>query len=185
MQSVSISPVSSSIVNINTFAGTNVGGTFIGSATSALNLMGNLITNAVTITPTQLSYISGATSNLQNQINTLAGVNMGSYALLASPIFTGIPTAPTAISTTNSTQIATCAYVQSQNYLIASALNPYALTSSLSTYATTSSLSSYATTASLSSYALISSLSTYALSANPIFSGTITTPNSIFSVSVK
>jgi hypothetical protein len=38
---------------------------------------------------------------------------MGSYALLASPALTGIPTAPTATAGTNTTQIATTAYVQS------------------------------------------------------------------------
>jgi hypothetical protein len=39
--------------------------------------------------------------------------NLSSYALLASPTFTGIPAAPTATAGTNTTQIATTAFVQS------------------------------------------------------------------------
>lgn len=42
---------------------------------------------------------------------TLAGTAAASYALLANPNFTGTPTAPTAGAGTNTTQIATTAYV--------------------------------------------------------------------------
>lgn len=42
---------------------------------------------------------------------TLGGTAAASYALLASPAFTGVPTAPTASAGTNTTQIATTAYV--------------------------------------------------------------------------
>lgn len=45
--------------------------------------------------------------------STLGGTAAASYALLASPTFTGVPAAPTPSSTTNSTQIATTAFVQS------------------------------------------------------------------------
>lgn len=38
-------------------------------------------------------------------------VNLGSYAPLASPALTGIPTAPTATAGTNTTQLATTAFV--------------------------------------------------------------------------
>lgn len=38
---------------------------------SQLNLIGNLYVNATTITPTVLSYLFGATSNIQNQISSL------------------------------------------------------------------------------------------------------------------
>jgi hypothetical protein len=41
----------------------------------------------------------------------------GTYAPLASPAFTGVPTAPTAPANTNTTQIATTAFVLGQNYL--------------------------------------------------------------------
>jgi hypothetical protein len=41
------------------------------------------------------------------------------YAPLANPHFTGLPIAPTAVSSSNSTQIATTAFVKSQAYLTA------------------------------------------------------------------
>jgi hypothetical protein len=41
-----------------------------------------------------------------------AGVDLTAYAPLASPHFTGIPTAPTAAAATNTTQLATTAFVQ-------------------------------------------------------------------------
>lgn len=42
---------------------------------------------------------------------------VGVYALLASPTFTGVPAAPTAAVDTNTTQLATTAYVVGQGYL--------------------------------------------------------------------
>lgn len=53
---------------------------------------------------------SGAT------VRAIAG--LGQVAPLASPALTGVPTAPTAIAATNTTQIATTAYVKSQSYLV-------------------------------------------------------------------
>ena len=47
--------------------------------------------------------------NLRNQ--SLSEINATEYALLASPALTGTPTAPTANTFTNTTQIATTAYV--------------------------------------------------------------------------
>lgn len=49
-------------------------------------------------------------------------------APLASPALTGIPTAPTAAAATNTTQLATTAYVKAQNYLTA----PISLTTQVS-----------------------------------------------------
>jgi hypothetical protein len=46
--------------------------------------------------------------------NGTAWVNASGYALLASPALTGTPTAPTAASNTNTTQVATTAYVQGE-----------------------------------------------------------------------
>jgi hypothetical protein len=62
---------------------------------------GTLATSSVS--PTELSYLSGATSSLQTQI--------GTKAPLASPALTGTPTAPTASAMDNSTKVATTAYV--------------------------------------------------------------------------
>lgn len=95
--------------------------------------------------------------------------NLTIYAPLASPTLTGTPTAPTPANGTNTTQLATTAFV-------ANALSTYATTASLSaylttaaaasTYATIASLSSYLTTASASStYQTIAGMSSYLTSA--------------------
>jgi hypothetical protein len=57
-----------------------------------------------------------------NSIFELAG---SSYALLASPAFTGTPTAPTATGGTNTTQIATTAFVQGELSSISSSAVTY------------------------------------------------------------
>ncbi len=66
---------------------------------------GSPITGAGTLTPT-------LSANLQ----AWSGVTIASKADLASPTFTGTPAAPTAAAATNTTQIATTAYVKSQGY---------------------------------------------------------------------
>ena len=58
---------------------------------------------ASSITSTKLEYLTDVTSNIQAQINGKVSS--------ASPALTGTPTAPTAASTVNNTQIATTAYV--------------------------------------------------------------------------
>ena len=55
---------------------------------------------------------SGAFSALSGRPTTLAGYGITDAAGLASPAFTGTPTAPTAALTTNNTQIATTAFVK-------------------------------------------------------------------------
>lgn len=62
------------------------------------------VTGAVTATHTELNFVAGVTSAIQTQLNTKAPI--------ASPAFTGVPTAPTATLGTNTTQIATTAYVE-------------------------------------------------------------------------
>ena len=61
------------------------------------------ITGAVTPTHTELNFVDGVTSAIQTQIDNKAG--------LASPTFTGTPAAPTATLGTNSTQLASTAFV--------------------------------------------------------------------------
>jgi hypothetical protein len=56
----------------------------------------------ITIDTTEIAYLDGVTSNIQNQLDDKAP--------LASPALTGTPTAPTAAPGTNSTQVATTAY---------------------------------------------------------------------------
>jgi len=66
-----------------------------------------------TVSATELGYLDGVTSAVQTQLDSkLATATAAStYAGLASPAFTGTPTAPTATAGTNTTQIATTAYV--------------------------------------------------------------------------
>ena len=77
-----------------------------------------------TVSSTEIGYVDGVTSAIQTQIDSkLATATAAStYAPLASPALTGVPTAPTAAANTNTTQVATTAYVQTEiNDLIASA----------------------------------------------------------------
>jgi hypothetical protein len=69
-----------------------------------------------TVSATELGYLDGVTSAIQTQIDSkLATATAAStYAPLASPALTGVPTAPTAAANTNTTQIATTAYVQAE-----------------------------------------------------------------------
>ena len=69
------------------------------ASTTELNKM-----DGVTATTAELNYVDGVTSNVQTQLNTKAP--------LASPTFTGTPAAPTASSGTNTTQVATTAFVE-------------------------------------------------------------------------
>ena len=59
--------------------------------------------DGITATVTELNYTDGVTSNIQTQLNAKAA--------LANPTFTGTPKAPTATAGTNTTQIATTAFV--------------------------------------------------------------------------
>ena len=80
---------------------------------------------------------SDAITIAESQVTNLV-TDLGLKAPLASPTFTGIPSAPTAAVDTNTTQIATTQYVNSQGYLKTSAATSIYLTisSAVSTYAT-------------------------------------------------
>lgn len=74
------------------------------------------VSGAVTPTHTELNYVAGVTSAIQTQINakgdvTLNGTQTLTNKTLTSPSLTGTPTAPTAAGGTNTTQIATTAFV--------------------------------------------------------------------------
>lgn len=56
------------------------------------------------VSASEIVYLDGVTSNVQTQLDAKAG--------LSSPAFTGTPTAPTASTGTNTTQVATTAFVQ-------------------------------------------------------------------------
>ena len=60
-------------------------------------------TDGLTATTTELNYTDGVTSAIQTQMDTKAA--------LVSPTFTGVPLAPTAAAATDTTQVATTAFV--------------------------------------------------------------------------
>ena len=69
-----------------------------------------------TVSATELGYLDGVTSAIQTQLDAKLATSTASstYAPLANPALTGVPTAPTAAANTNTTQIATTAYVQTE-----------------------------------------------------------------------
>jgi len=75
-----------------------VGGVSVTATGTEINKLAGLATTAV-----ELGYVTGVTSAIQTQL--------GAKAALASPTFTGTPLAPTATAGTNTTQIATTAFV--------------------------------------------------------------------------
>ena len=71
------------------------------------------------VSNTELQYLNNVSSNIQTQLDAkLASATAAStYASLASPTLTGTPLSTTAAVDTNTTQIATTAYVVGQGYL--------------------------------------------------------------------
>ena len=61
----------------------------------------------------QSEVFSGVFADLTSRPTTLTGYGITDAAPLASPTFTGVPSGPTAASSTNTTQFATTAFVQS------------------------------------------------------------------------
>lgn len=87
----------------------------IGSAAlpvRAIYYAGQLTSSVATGTAPLVVSSTTLVSNLHaDNADHLGGTAAASYALLASPALTGTPTAPTATANTNSTQLATTAYV--------------------------------------------------------------------------
>jgi len=71
------------------------------------------------VSNTELQYLNGVTSAVQTQLDAKLSTSTASstYAPLASPELTGTPLSTTAEVDTNTTQIATTAYVVGQGYL--------------------------------------------------------------------
>lgn len=82
----------------------------LASALDGITFSGTVALPATTsigdVSSTEIGYLDGVTSSIQTQLNATAP--------LASPALTGTPTAPTAAVDTNSTQIATTAFVIDQ-----------------------------------------------------------------------
>ena len=71
------------------------------------------------VSNTELQYLNGVTSAVQTQLDAKLGSTTAAstYAPIASPELTGTPLSTTAAADTNTTQIATTAYVVGQGYL--------------------------------------------------------------------
>ena len=76
------------------------------TATSATSASSATTLTGLTSTVAELNFVDGVTSNIQTQLNAKAN--------LASPALTGTPTAPTAPVGTNTTQLATTAFVNAE-----------------------------------------------------------------------
>ena len=101
-----IGGTSAAAITGTTITGTTITGTSFVIGSASIDETELEILDGATLTTTELNYVDGVTSSIQTQIDTKAP--------LVSPSLTGIPTAPTAASNTNTTQIATTAYVQSE-----------------------------------------------------------------------
>jgi hypothetical protein len=100
-----------------------------GALSGNLSLGGNQITNVAGITSEHFSLTDssgafifatggeltdgGSGAIVINGTSISSGGVISGYATLASPAFTGVPAAPTATGGTNTTQLATCAFVHS------------------------------------------------------------------------
>ena len=126
-----------------------------------------------TVSSTELGYLDGVTSAIQTQLDAKyssasASTDLALKADLASPALTGTPTAPTATLGTNTTQIATTAFVKAEvDAIIASA--PGALNTLDELAAALGDDANFATT-------VTNSLAAKAPLASPTFTGTVTLP---------
>jgi len=89
----------------------------VARATTAENVLTTNINSTTASLTAEVARATGAETTLQNNINSNTAsittniANIALRATIASPSFTGTPTAPTAINGDNSTQIATTAFV--------------------------------------------------------------------------
>lgn len=118
------------------------------------------ILSGTNVSATELNYVDGVTSAIQTQLDAKAP--------LASPALTGTPTAPTAALATNTTQVATTAFVRAEVAALVGTAG-----------ATLDTLGEIATAlgndANLSA-TLTTSIGLKAPLANPTFTGTVTIP---------
>ena len=98
-------------------AATLTGGAGSSIDVPALKQAGSAVWTAATLTNL---------NQLTNGPAYLVASALSPYAPLAAPALTGVPTAPTAAVDTNTTQLATTAYVVGQAYLKAAAIGAYA-----------------------------------------------------------
>jgi hypothetical protein len=116
--------VASSVADgVTSVSGTgNVNGiTLTGTVTSTGNLTLGGTLSGVNLT----SQVTGTLPVLNGGTGVTTSTGTGSTVLSASPTFTGIPAAPTASTGTNTTQLATTAFVQNQIGAIAAGVSSF------------------------------------------------------------
>lgn len=117
-------------------------------------------------TPTNLNSVVGAIA--ESSVTNLT-TDLAAKAPLASPSLTGTPTAPTAASSTNTTQLATTAFVQ--------AVKSDLLNGAGGAYDTLKELQDLIVADETTATALATAVSGKAPIASPTFTGTVTIPN--------
>lgn len=118
------------------------------------------ILDGATLSTTELNYVDGVTSAIQTQLDAKAPLN--------SPALTGTPTAPTATLATNTTQVATTAFVRAE--VAALVANAGSTLDTLNEIATAlGNDPNFATT-------ITTSIGLKANTASPTFTGTVTIP---------
>ena len=132
------------------------------------------LSGAVTATHTELNYVDGVTSAIQTQLDakgdvTLNGTQTLTNKTLTSPTLTGTPTAPTAAGGTNTTQIATTAFVASAVSAVGGMSYPGA-------GIPVSTGSAWSTSKTAPSGALVGDSDTQTLTNKTLTSPTLTTP---------
>lgn len=120
---VSAAPAWDALVNGDipaALTGKTLDGVTLSALATGFTVAGGTTSKTLTVNNTLvLSGTDGSTLNIGGggTLGTGAYATIANYALLASPAFTGTPTAPTAAVDTNTTQLATTAYVVGQGYL--------------------------------------------------------------------
>lgn len=153
-----------------------------GTVTAAAGTLTGATLNA-TVTGSSLTSVGTITSGTwQGSVISAAYID-SAIARLASPAFTGTPTAPTATAGTNTTQIATTAFVIGQEYAkLASPTftgTPAAPTAAVDTNTTQIATTAYVVAQGYLKAATASS--TYSPIASPTFTGTVTAPKYVAS----
>lgn len=120
---VSAAPAWDALVNGDipaALTGKTIDGVTLAAQATGFTVAGGTTSKTLTVNNTLvLAGTDGSTLNIGGggTLGTGAYATIANYATLASPTFTGVPAAPTAAVNTNTTQIATTAYVMGQGYL--------------------------------------------------------------------
>jgi hypothetical protein len=167
-------PAGASISGYATLANPTFTGTVAGVTKSMVGL-GDVDNTADTAKPvstaqqTALDLKSNiASPTFTGTVTIPAGASISGFATLASPALTGVPTAPTAAANTNTTQIATTAFVQSELTEL--------LGEASAAFDTLKEIEDALTSGGSTVINLITEVDTKASKSNPTFTGTVTIP---------